>query len=415
MKILILDALSTVHVGNGVLLDNSIKKCLELFPESQITIMSNDKKTNDLRYQNVFDDVFYDFPKTKIKKIIWTLRFAVFISAQLVVNKLFKRNFLIFCFNDAQRNLMLQIDRADICLSISGEIINDHYYARLYMRLAVFWVAIIKKKKVVIFPQSIGPIYRKVSKLYLRMVLKNAEIISARDSASLEVAKEIWGGASARVIYAPDIGVYQQSKPSDEIKKYFDNDKPVIGVTLSKVPREIVCEIDYIKEIVEAVKAALNPSEYNVLFMPSNYMLSGESDDYILCSNARTLFLGAGYNCAILKNNLIFQDEFQAIQKSLKLFITTRMHVGILATSAAVPTIMVNSQHKILGYMENIKSEDMVVQYQELRRALYKKMIFSLEEKSNQALREKLLCENADMKAQYRDFDAALSEVAGDR
>ncbi|QDF75866.1 MULTISPECIES: polysaccharide pyruvyl transferase family protein [Shewanella] len=412
-KILVLDAFSAIHVGNGVLLDNSLRVCKDVYPDSEVVILSLDKDTSQKKYRDVHDDIFYDFPRNKgaIKKILWILNFFLFISLQLLNAKFFGFSSQRFCFNKTQKRLMSEIDSCDMCLSIAGETINDNFYPRLYQRCLIFWLAILKKKRLVVFPQSIGPIFRRVTKGILRLTLGKADLIVARDEKSYEVAKKVWDGCQAKVQYSPDVGVLQESGFVDAAERYFNNKKSVIGLTLSLVPKEIQCNVDYESEIVNALKSSINLDEYNILLMPSNYVKNGISGDYEICLRVMESLNSEGFTVSILKNEVIFEDEYQAIQKSLALFISTRMHVGILATTAGVPTIMINTQHKIKGYMKNIESENFVIEYDEISSKLSNMISRTLEVDGNNSYKQKLLEMNKKMKLKMKPFLEDFSKI----
>ena len=47
-------------------------------------------------------------------------------------------------------------------------------------------------------------------------------------------------------------------------------------------------------------------------------------------------------------------SEYVSLLKQLHVFISTRMHVTILATAQGVPSLAISSQYKIKNYMSNI-------------------------------------------------------------
>lgn len=359
-KVLFIDAFSTLHVGNGALLDNSIKACAMKFNNPIFRIITSDIKTNKGRYDEVIEDVFSSYPSTNFKKLIWTGFFFLNCSIAWLFYKL-KVNRKLIPISSKYKKVFNAIIESDKIVSISGETLNDHFMPQMYQRCYLFKICISLKKDLYIFPQSIGPIFRKSSLLILRTALSGAKEIYGRDKESLILAKKIWGGCKVKVAYSPDVAVLQDSVV-DEAASIFHGNKKVIGLTLSDFPDEIQKNGGDIELIVQACIKSFGTSEYAFYLMPSNYKYNGKSNDYVICESAYKHLTGLGYECLLLNNEPIFPEKYQAIQKGLFIFISTRMHVGILATAASIPTIMINTQHKIRGYMENINMGKQVVE-----------------------------------------------------
>lgn len=359
-KVLFIDAFSTIHVGNGALLDNSIKACKVKFNNPTFTIITSDTKTNKGRYENVVEDVFSNYPGTNLKKLLWTGVFFLNCSIAWFFYKL-KVNSKFIPISSRYKKVFKAIIESDKIISISGETLNDHFMPQMYQRCYLFKICINLKKDLYIFPQSIGPIFRKSSFVILRTALSGAKEIYGRDKESFSLAKKIWGGCSVNVSYSPDVAVLQDSI-INETAPIFQSNKKVIGLTLSDFPNEIQKGVGDIDLIIQSCVKSFNSNDYAFYLMPSNYKYNEKSNDYVICEYAHEYLTGLGYECLILSDEPIFPEEYQAIQKGLFIFISTRMHVGILATVGSTPTIMINTQHKIRGYMENINMGKQVVE-----------------------------------------------------
>ena len=120
-KLVILDAFSTLHVGNGILLEQSIALVNDLFNTKEVNILSIDPETVKSSYKNVNADIFFDFPKDQrfLKKIIWSVKFFFLVlfwflhfpKGSLPKSRLYSKE--ISDYVDA-------INSGDIFLSISG-------------------------------------------------------------------------------------------------------------------------------------------------------------------------------------------------------------------------------------------------------------------------------------------------------
>ena len=211
------------------------------------------------------------------------------------------------------------------------------------------------------------------------------------------MAQNLFQGCSVEVLFSPDVAVTQDSVALEYSAR--KSTKPLVGLTVSDIPRaEMGFKGDYLQAIVTAVSKAFDKNSYELLLMPSNYVHAGISNDYKVCTNARDLLESQGFDVGILENRLYFPAEYQGIQKTLFAFVSTRMHVGILATSASIPTVMINTQHKIRTYMELISMEDCVVELCDLEQVLLQKL--EMIQRRNIEIRDELRKANNELRQQ---------------
>lgn len=403
-KVLMIDAFSTLHVGNGALIDNTYKLCKKYLGDN-VEIISIDANTNKNRFPIVLDDIFTGYGGSFISKLKYALGISFF-SVIEFFNILFFKESLRLPWRKKYQNLIDAIDRSDICVSLSGETINDHYRPHMYLRLFTYYLAILKGKKFIVFPQSIGPVFRPLSKWLLRKVLGKAHSIIARDNESLALSKELWADCNVNVVFSPDVAVTQESAIRPLPVK--NQEKKVIGITVSDIPRdEMGFKGNYLSGLIDGIVTALDKNNHQILMMPSNYKHDYISEDYLACLEAKAIFERKGFDVSILGNEIIHPDVYQGMQKSLLAFISTRMHVGILATSAGVPTLMINTQHKIRSYMTLIDMENFVLELDSLAQVTEK-----VDEllSQNQHIRDRLVESNRKLREQVNVAMLSLTE-----
>ncbi|MCY1273731.1 polysaccharide pyruvyl transferase CsaB [compost metagenome] len=387
-----LDAFSTMHVGNGALIDNTYKLCKDHISEN-IEILSIDPETNKERFPKVKEDIFSEYKGTSTQKLIFSSKLAIFFILELINTKLFSGK-IKFPHSPLLRDLISALDRADICISMSGETINDYYRPHLYLRLLTYYLAILKNKKLIVFPQSIGPVFRPLTKYLLRKTLGNAYAIIARDQTSLKLSKSIWQGQPVNICFCPDVATTQES-PVTDIPGTVEG-KKILGLTVSEIPRkEMGFHGEYLEQVLNEIIKHFPRDEFQFAIMPSNYKRNGESQDYAKCLEAKDWIKKNGYHVTILPNDIIHPDAYQGMQKNLFAFISTRMHVGILGTSAGTPTLMINTQHKIREYMKLVDMEEFVVELNESH--LISEKLKNIKE-NNQKIRESLKQKNIKLK-----------------
>lgn len=391
-----------MHVGNGALIDNTYKLCKKHISED-IEILTIDPQTNTGRFPRILEDAFSEYNGSKFNKLKFSLKLLAFYITEAINIKIFKNKLKIWKSSKLS-NIKSAIERADICVSLSGETINDYYRPHLYLRLLTYHLAILNKKKFIIFPQSIGPIFRPTTKFLLRRILGKAEIIIARDQASLSLSTEIWKGSGVKVLFSPDVATTQESSPVELPGK---REKKTIGLTVSDIPqKEMGFTGDYLPILLNEITKTFSQSDYQFLLMPSNYQRNAKSDDYKKCIEAQEILIKRGYEANILENKIFHPEIYQGMQRNLFAFISTRMHVGILGTSAGVPTLMINTQHKILEYMKLINMSEYVIELTEL--PLISKKLAKIHEK-NLEIRQELQKANQRLQARVND---TLSDAA---
>ena len=361
-----MDTLSAIHVGNGALLENTINLCRKAFGDCEFLIITGDVETNKQRYTNLYNPMFGRFwiGLGKTGKIFWALKQSFFMLLHIINENTLKITSEKITFNDDQKNAFRVIEQADICVSCGGEVIGDTYFQALPFWLFTYWIAIKKGKKFILFPQSVGPLKMLWTRILVRLAIKNASLLAGRDKPSYETLLSL-GFEKEKVLFAPDVAIWQETGTADITHYFTDKQKKIIGVTISNPPfREMGVTADFVQIIGEQLEK-FDPAIYKILIMPSNYILNGISEDYDICLKLKDR-LSNTFDTSILENRPYFPDEYIALLSQLELFITTRMHVAILSTTAFIPTIAINTQHKIRGYMQNIDMNQFCLEYSEL-------------------------------------------------
>lgn len=393
-----------MHVGNGALIDNTYKLCSH-YISNDIEILSIDPETNSERFPKVKEDIFSEYGGKKTQKALFTARLVAFYLLEALNIKIFSGK-LHLPWRGNLKTLRDSLTDNEICISMSGETINDHYRPHLYLRLLTYHLVILRKKKFLIFPQSIGPVFRPLTKFLLRKMLGNSYAIISRDNASFELSKYLWNDLPVRLVFCPDVAITQESYP--EPLPLSDKNKKVIGLTVSDIPREEMgFKEDYLIPLITEITKAFPADEFQFLLMPSNYKKNKESKDYLKCKEAKRLLEDQNYSVSILENTVIHPDTYQGLQRNLFAFISTRMHVGILGTSAGTPTLMINTQHKILEYMKLVHMEEYVVELTEIHYVAEKLKL--LKEKNNE-IRKSLTERNITLQNQIKSTISVLGQ-----
>ena len=412
-KIVLMDAFSTIHVGNGALLENTILLCKKTYGEDcHISIISTDVETNNLKYKNLYHYLFSDYQrgKSKLYKMTWFLKNFLFMFLHIINVYTVNLSPSKLTLNQKRKDTLKVIEEADVCISLFGEGIKNSTSKSLPFFLFTFWLSIKKGADFILFPQSVGPLTKNWANKLVYYSLKDAKFFAGRDMNSYKKLLEL-GFNTERVMYVPDVAIQQQKGKADIYDYFADKNKKIIGITISNAPKdEVGKEIDFIKEISPQIEK-LDSTTYQILIMPSNYIKNGISEDYALCLKLKES-LKDKFEVSILENRPYFPDEYSALLTQLELFITTRMHVMILATTMFTPTIAIYTQHKIMGYMQNINMEKFCLDYDHLDE-IYNKAMELIENRED--IIKQLEEENKKLRKIHQLFISKLKEINNDR
>lgn len=366
-NILLINANTVYHIGNAALLESTIEQLKTNFPEAKITILAFDPDSIAKMFpeHNVLE-CLWAVPissYSKIGKIIWAVRESLWMLIN-TLNYFFlaKMHFLInpkrYTLSPSKRAVLNAYSESDIVVSISGEMLSDHNWKRLPLFLYGYWLGHAMGKIVAIYPQSIGPLDKKLTKLIVRYVLRKCDVIFPRDRMSLANVNKLRIPES-KVLLVPDVAVNQPCISPNEAKILFNKEgvdlskRPLVGITLSKFK-----ESDYqsyffaIKKLCDFIVTDMKGM---VVLISPNMPYKQEVSDFSLAQG-----LYKNFSCkdnVKLLSNLYSPSELKGMLGELDLFISTRMHASILSTMRGTPTITINTQPKLKGYMEMISQE----------------------------------------------------------
>jgi polysaccharide pyruvyl transferase WcaK-like protein len=363
MNILLIDAYSAQHIGNLSLVDSSLQQLRGVFGEAEFTILAFDpvsieKYSGCKTLATLWAGQFSGF--TRLKKLVWMIRESLWISVNIFNFSLLKPLGLMinpekYTFSKTKLSAIRAYNKAEIVVSISGEALQDSQWKRMPLFLFGYWLAHKMGKTMVIFPQSIGPLNKPLTRFMARHVLNLCDLVMPRDMLSLRVVQKL-GIKPEKIYLVPDVAVNQAQVSSEESKKRLlsegvnFNQRPLVGLTISQWKG-----VDYqsyfltMKELCHFITDELKGA---VVFFLANRPFQKDPGDWEL---TRQLYEVLGrHDHAVMLLKDYNSREFKGMLGELDLFISTRMHVSILATMAGTPTITVNTQPKLQGYMDLI-------------------------------------------------------------
>lgn len=417
-KVLIVDAYTPAHIGNGVLLISSLEVLRKAFPGAEIRFLSLEMTTPSLVTDLHYDEFLFRFPvNLRIhRKLLWLVLNCFFCLIQWVNAKWIRVDPFKLAFARYRRRALEAIVEADIVVSITGEAINDRTRAVLPFFLFTYWLAAAWNKSVVIFPQSIGPLNRKWTRSMTRGVLQKCSMVVGRDKVSIRELQDLRIPEEI-VVFSPDVGVVQPSCSREHAERILTEqgieigDRELVGVSVSSPMEDGISEVGHIQVMAEALNEAFAGRNVVLLIMAPNMPLEGvDKGDHEDCIEFRSRI--EGLEAYVLSPRIYSPAEYKGILSLLSMFITSRMHVSILSTMAGTPTITLNTQRKLYGYMKNIGQENYSIDLSEETRRILVEKIWEIESCDNR-VRSELDLARVRMSARIDQFAHQLRERLG--
>ncbi|MCU0666032.1 MAG: polysaccharide pyruvyl transferase family protein [Candidatus Omnitrophica bacterium] len=363
MNILLIDAYSAQHIGNLALVDSALEQLKIKFPEAEFTILSFDpvsiaKYSRCRTLETLWAEQFsgYSF----IEKVAWIVRESLWVFANVFNLSVLKRLGLMvkfdkYTFSKKKLAALKAYSDADIVVSISGEALQDSEWKRVPLFLFGYWLAYKLEKVVAIFPQSIGPLKKGFIRVLVGYVLNLCDLVLPRDEFSFQTVRNM--KINPRKTYlVPDLAVKQPYIPLDQARRLLESQgvkldkRPLIGMAISKW--EDIKYEGYFLTMQQLCRFILDQLNGSVVFFLANRRLQKDLGDWDLTQKLYELF--SSRNNVTLLSKEYTPRECKGMLGQLDLFISTRMHVAIFATMAGTPTITVNTQLKLQGYMNLI-------------------------------------------------------------
>lgn len=336
IDISIINAYGHSNRGDSVLLSECISEIKSEYPTANINVLlfddymfeSNTKTRKFNRLCNVNDDSLI---KQYFKK--------VYIFIMLLFYCALKMEFILQLLPKDQRKTIEALKKSSIAVSSPGGYIHDTNNA-YYIALLHIYLCKCFGLKVILAPQSYGPINGKLGRAICKYVLNNTDIICTRESYSYEFLIKL-GVKSDLILQCGDSAFWESSIRDKDSSKHLqslgikENEK-FIGMTLVDwtFPNQSHKE-EKKKNYIDVISHVANKiyDSHNMRTVIFNQV----SDDLDL---ARQL--------AVLCPESVLVDESEKEPEVLRglisrsyVFLGTRFHSCIFALMSSVPTLAI--------------------------------------------------------------------------
>jgi colanic acid/amylovoran biosynthesis protein len=370
-KIVISNCWSFYNKGDASIAIATTDLINDIFDEPKITLLAVD-------HQSFIDhkDSFVNPPQ--IQPMIHTIfpfnKIRFIYSAILHVSKKYLPivglAYLIFqlaavmLFRHINRKVDLvlsEIDQADLIIGVGGNYLWSHegFYNHL---LPLIYGKLIKKKKLALLGQSIGPFNDGVDKIVAKRFLEEVDLIIFREDVSHNYINSNIYKTNNGIISSDYAFLLPQSSYQKQKEK-------TVGITirpwLRNQPHLFEKYIDSIIKLIED----LTGKGYMIYLLPFSY-LPGLENDIVVCDQVlNSLSIKARDRVQKISLRNLSPSEIidKLDQLSISIMVGTRMHSAILASIANIPPIIISYQHfKALGISKQLNIQDYVIKIDEI-------------------------------------------------
>jgi len=261
--------------------------------------------------------------------------------------------------------ILSQYLEADFVIDLSaGDSFSDIYgLSRLVAYSLQKIPAIALKRPLFIFPQTLGPFQRFVSKMIASYILNRAEVVFTREPQSTTIVKSMVKFPD-KVVEVSDMAFLMEPEPVD--LPFLEEHPGFVGVNVSGLlyfedqPGLKWTSVDYRMFMKKIVVQFVQKFNKDVLFVP-HVIIQGKYEG----DTQASLDLQNELPEEIRARTSIFTTPFSAPQlkyiiSKADYFVGARMHSCIAALSSYVPVNPVSYSHKFEGILKQLGMEDLV-------------------------------------------------------
>lgn len=352
-------------LGDDAYVKASIEQLESFYGSIDWCILSGDPKETEARLnkpsiqgfmrpslynKKSFDSYYLPF-RQMIECIIWALFF-------------FQKNKIPNWFQNNTKNILRTLLNANMIVNFGGGFLNEDYRKAFISEIVFLWLCERIAKPVVLLAQSLGPFYNKIFKNLATNALNRCQVLTIREPNSFELCQTL-GLTRPKIEITADSAVLlnniSENKTNDFAIKYnIPHNVNVIGFSVrqwkypgAKNPAEK--HFHYVSTVAAIADQLANSLNCYVFLVPTatrpnDHDVCEEVKDRMANNSKRVIICGDGTDLFLARQAISMCD----------LFIATRLHPLIFATSAGIPSVAISYTPKVAGYMQMIEQEDLV-------------------------------------------------------
>ncbi len=241
------------------------------------------------------------------------------------------------------------IKKCDLLVIGGGSLLQDVTSKKsIYYYLAIIYMGLAFKKKIMMYSQGIGPIHRNINRGLTSWLLSKVDFITVRDKNSRKELIKM-GVTENKIAVAADpvIGLKKTGKEIglEILKKHqknFDESKSTIGLAFRywNNNEEKINEI-----LVNTTNRLSDLLDVNIVFIPFHH-----SEDIKVLRAIEPKM----QNKVVLVKEKYGVQEMLSIMENLDLLVGVRLHSLIFAAVAQIPMIAISYDPKVEYFMKSL-------------------------------------------------------------
>jgi polysaccharide pyruvyl transferase WcaK-like protein len=254
---------------------------------------------------------------------------------------------------------------ADLVLSApGGPYFGDIYASHEIVHWFFVWLASLYGKRLGLYAPSAGPFRKRLLNVVRRRLYKSFDVLSSREEISADYIRELLGPDSEVHVTADSaLQVRLDPMPREE---YFTGDRAslakrfIVGVSAIDYAYPGADDADTLRQryedaMIELIAHIASSRESHFLLVPQLHGRFHSDVPFLRHLGSR---LPSDVSWEIVDDQLSSDDQ-RRIFGMADMFIASRYHPGIFASSAGVPGICIYYEHKALGFMRQLDLEEL--------------------------------------------------------
>ncbi len=239
------------------------------------------------------------------------------------------------------------LKRCDVLVSGGGSILQDRTSAKsIWYYLLIIRAAEIMKRRVVIYANGIGPVRRRLNRVFVRRAVERADLVTLRDRNSETELKRMGVRRPELHVTADTVFSTENTSPDRALfrssaEKYgIPSDRPFAAVSLRKW--KYLSE-DFSRSMAEICDHIYSRYGYNIVFV---VMQTPEDAD--ISRETAALMSSPSY----VVDGSPGMEELMSVVGSAEFIMCMRLHTLIFAANMGVPSLGIIYDPKVKGYLD---------------------------------------------------------------
>jgi colanic acid/amylovoran biosynthesis protein len=365
--------------GVGALADGAIRGILTCFPEAKISILDYGYEGSVYPFEENGRQLPIELINIRFSKKVYLANNIAYLLALAILLKYVMPSSLRT--RVLRRNRVLRhLAEADVIGSISGgDSFSDIYGLGrlLYVSLPQILVLVLGKR-LVLFPQTLGPFRGWMAQRVARYIVSRAAVVFSRDHAGVREGRKLAGkGEPENISFCYDVGFLMEprrpaalgikgwtSEPADSSCMVGLNVSGLLFESSHNRRNVFGLGTSYNRLIEEIIRVLIEEKHARVLLVPHVYFgpeddAAGESDMFS-CIQIYEKFQAKYPGRIGLASGRYTANELKYVIGTCDYFIGSRMHACIGALSQCIPSVAISYSDKFIGVMEAIGLPEIV-------------------------------------------------------